>query len=1025
MLLNFHIDWGSWYLYSRRHYHPVFRWSGRLECSGGEIKEIFRYEYPVIWFGPGHCPNETKLERPEWESTTKRKISGIRVTAESGENTRFRLVTESGTFEFTAAQIRRDGRIDFPVGPKYLNNHVQVTRDGFYWFQPKAIPGAVILNADQLSGAPIREWARMRCAWIDPGKSVRFTAEVPPSSADFRESVLHIAAMAAPAYTPGNEKQVHDEFTVELFCDGKKVAESTKFYREHDLFMQLLEDDWLRFRVPEGTHEFELCNTHPKYSLLINRAVLSLSERNHLQLSLPEWALCGEKIIGKVFAVRKDTAEIEWPGGSVEKELVPGWNEFEFTLSEPGIDVKVFCGESSGTISAVYALSEEAPPVTVGYDMTVVPHDSNGFMDWLLDYTWRTRLGNLVVFRSFLYKVPDAHELRPVDPELLKRWAEYCCGHGIHVEAATDFLGGAFAAAGAMLHSVGRHEFPGKVYAFDPKPPYESSDMKEASEKFIACLRTEIDKVHAIGQKAAFGDASGGHRYCYLAGVDFLRTETMVPHTQHLCSQARPAAESLGSGEWGVHIAIQHATQPHTPEHLGIYYLSLFQPWMMGASMLYEEDSLFEMFKEERFCWDDALTKGKRDMTRDFFRFAKTHPRCAHPDIRIAFLEGRYAAPFNGFICDCEQDPDYSVWGLFGNRSPEWGHRQPEKCRQILDVLMPGASTLPLRQDFNRRRYFFSGTPFGDFDEVPAEAKSDYLGRYSLLLNLGWNTMIPEDYAKLKKFVADGGTLFTGLPEFSTHVKRDFLKDMTDLALWNGGDLSELCGVRVKGRSEAVYKGQWNAADRASWPEPHLSSIPSRSPEEDGPCRLAEVESAGASVEAWDSDTGTPLVWKFRYGKGTVYLLAAWAYPGHEVLQKLSASLTMRLASEACGDCRVDDPSGEVFWNVRTEEHCRVMMLLNTDWSTPGNEKRVTVHTPGITAELRVKERHALFLIVLPHRIVAYGPELHFETVSAIDGFAHFRIYGSGEAAFDLYTRRGVEHHKLDFFHSTCIDMEV
>lgn len=80
----------------------------------------------------------------------------------------------------------------------------------------------------------------------------------------------------------------------------------------------------------------------------------------------------------------------------------------------------------------------------------------------------------------------------------------------------------------------------------------------------------------------------------------------MVPHTQHLCSQARPAAESLGSGEWGVHIAIQHAVQPYFETHLGMYFLSLFQPWMMGASMIYEEDCLFQLFKEERQSWDDA-----------------------------------------------------------------------------------------------------------------------------------------------------------------------------------------------------------------------------------------------------------------------------------------------------------------------------------------------------------------------------------------------------------------------------------
>lgn len=67
-------------------------------------------------------------------------------------------------------------------------------------------------------------------------------------------------------------------------------------------------------------------------------------------------------------------------------------------------------------IPAVYALADETPRVTVGYDMTVVPHDGNGFMDWLLDYTWRTRLGNLVVFRAFLRKDPHSREAVPVDP---------------------------------------------------------------------------------------------------------------------------------------------------------------------------------------------------------------------------------------------------------------------------------------------------------------------------------------------------------------------------------------------------------------------------------------------------------------------------------------------------------------------------------------------------------------------------------------------------------------------------------
>ena len=61
-----------------------------------------------------------------------------------------------------------------------------------------------------------------------------------------------------------------------------------------------------------------------------------------------------------------------------------------------------------------------------------------------------------------------------------------------------------------------------------------------------------------------------------------------------------------------------------------------------GAETIYEEDSLFNLFKEERQAWDDFLTKGKRDMTRKFFKFAKTHPRKGKNVRRIAFLYCRF-----------------------------------------------------------------------------------------------------------------------------------------------------------------------------------------------------------------------------------------------------------------------------------------------------------------------------------------------------------------------------------------------
>lgn len=1009
MKIDFRIDWGYQMLYSRRHYHPVYHWDGNLECSDFSELKVNLLEYPPAWWGPCHTAHETPLDKPQWESTTRRKIAGIRVRAECAQDAKFKLVTLSGTFEFSARDVTEKGHFSFPVGPKYGFCAVTVCRTDYLWFRPAPRAGQQVFEAADL---PLEHTnsQRMALAVLQPGETVELPLSfpLPAEKNSLKECLCHLQAMILEPGLPDGQNQAAAEMPMELLVNDKTVSRFVHYFRYHDVTVQLLEDVWARFRMDSGIDKISLKNCHSHYPLFISRLSFENKVTKHLQMTLPRWTLVGESVIGKIFSLREETAKIECPDNVLEMKLAPGWNEFEFKLAKPGFNIKLRASGSTSkeeaSIETVYDLKDEAIEVMVGYDMTVVPHDGYGFMDWLLDYTSRTRLGNTVVFRNFR-PLPASEE--PV-PELLSKWGEFCRKHRIHVQSVNCHQSDALQkAAGEYMHNAGRHEYPGVVYAFDPEKNSESIDMKEAYERYIAFLKSDIDKVKAAGLRPAYGDASGGHRHCYLAGASFIRSETMVPHTQHICSLARPAAEALGRGDWGVHIAIQHAVQLyHSEHHLGQYFLSLYQPWMMGASMIYEEDSLFQLFKEERQCWDDALTKGKRDMTRDFFRFVKTHPRLGKPVRSIAFFEGRYAAPFNGFICGSEQDPHYSVWGKFGNNAPEWGHGQPEKCRHLLDVLMPGASVHPLRQRYEKRRFFFSGTPYGDFDQVPAEVKSDYLNQYRLLLNFGWNTMIKEDYEKLKNFVEQGGTLFTGIPQFSTHIKRDFLKDMGDLALWDKGDLSELCGVKILGKGKA-FNGYWNAADREKFINPELSRIPNDSPDEDGPCALADIEFSGAETVAWDIDSGQPLIVRHKVGKGQVYLICAWAYPGHETLSELVSSWTAMLAKQYRGTCYVDDLSCEVFWNSWQEKNCVKMMLLNTDWASPGGEKKVTVHTPAVEFTSSIVERQPKIITILPDAVLETSSGMHVEIISE----KSLRIHGTVDDCITMH--KGSVSHKI------------
>jgi len=195
-------------------------------------------------------------------------------------------------------------------------------------------------------------------------------------------------------------------------------------------------------------------------------------------------------------------------------------------------------------------------------------------------------------------------------------------------------------------------------------------------------------------------------------------------------------------------------------------------------------------------------------------------------------------------------------------------------------------------------------------------------------------------------------------------VKRDFLRDMQDLALWNNGDLRELCGFTVKGMG-VEYCGQWNGPDKETFLEPELSAMPSVSAEEDGPAYLADIDVFDAEVVAWDAASGKPMVLRHRVGRGFVYCLALWAYPGHEKFQKFSATWLARLAEQNKGEIYVDDPSKEVFWTVwRLEDGTHCLMLLNTDWTTAGNVKKVVVYTPSIAFGQEVQEGKAMLITI-------------------------------------------------------------
>jgi len=964
MNLNFRIDFGYRHLYSSTHYHPKYIWDGKINVENGIIEKVYGLEYPdqVVtkisdfisnpygFYAQSKSAKETLLEGNSFNCTTRRNVAGIRIEADVNENTVFHFETVSFSASFTAGEIIEKGRLWYRFGPKYVGGYVTVTKNGYLWYRPEEKPGEIIFNEDELN-LPLNNFARMNLAFLKPQEKVKVTADISPKKKDVKELLIHLVAMAAPEYNPENEGHVNGDIPYEIIVDGKKVLDCVRYYRRHDMHVQMLEDDWRRIPIDEGRHDIEIKNKSEKLYLAISRITLKECEFNHGELSVPEWKLKNEPITASVFAANEGTIKVTYADKTETVECVKGWNEFIINTEKTGV-IEVKTAIDSKFFES-YDIAEEKYPVKVGYDLTVVPHDKNGYLDYLLNYTHRTRLGNFVMFRDFrgiVERAPDGKEIKA-------GWTDYLRKNNVYSSACLYFEDGAYASGGKeMFTECGTHELSGIVYVPFPDNACENVDMKSASERFIGRYKEKVDLIHNLNLEAGFGEASGGARYGYLAGVDFTRAETIAGIQMPLLSKVRSASEALGNGRWGAHIAIHHHHQPYDESHLGIYFIALMQPWIMGAELIYEEDSLFELFKEERQAWDDMLTKGKRDMTRSFFKFVKTHPRKGRCIRTIAHIEGRYAAPFNGFTCGYDQGPDYNVWGAYGKDCEEWGYKQPEKCQHILNVLMPGTVALPLRQKFEKTRYIFSGTPFGDFDMVPIEAKAEFLSNYRLLMNLGWNTMLEEDYEKLLTYVKNGGTYLVGIPQFSTHTDRDFLKDMSDLSLHKNGDLTELCGIRVLGRGEE-YSGQWNCRNREHMPEPELIGLPNDSINEDGKAYLAEIETTGAEVAAWDAASGKPMLVKNKVGKGYVYTFTLWAYPGHEFFRDFCASWVSVLADANKLDIYVEDMSNEVFWTLWDTGDEKIVYILNTDWVEKGNTKPVKLVHNGKEEKLIIRER--------------------------------------------------------------------
>ena len=81
MQLEFTINWGYQMLYSRRLYHAIFEWDGKLEVSDPNAKmSLALLRYPFCMFGVSYSPVAETINSNEWHNIqTRRSVGGLQV----------------------------------------------------------------------------------------------------------------------------------------------------------------------------------------------------------------------------------------------------------------------------------------------------------------------------------------------------------------------------------------------------------------------------------------------------------------------------------------------------------------------------------------------------------------------------------------------------------------------------------------------------------------------------------------------------------------------------------------------------------------------------------------------------------------------------------------------------------------------------------------------------------------------------------------------------------------------------------
>lgn len=454
----------------------------------------------------------------------------------------------------------------------------------------------------------------------------------------------------------------------------------------------------------------------------------------------------------------------------------------------------------------------------------------------------------------------------------------------------------------------------------------------ETMEGAVEELRREVGK-HVAASEALFGgdipfftvSAQCLNHVELQTGMAFPFPECFPLDLGIAMAESRGSARAFKIPFFGAYLAHEWYTA-HGPDSLPFDHpakaLSLrigFQyAFLAGARIIQTESGTLTTQTNITYKWgttelgaDSDACRMYRKVQKEFGNYLQDKtPSRDGPEARIGIVHGQTDGWGGHFF-----NTPWAQWGqwdqaqkIMGRQNGlGWYHRAPEwGWKRMRDVFLPQVTP------------WFSGTPHGQVDVVPGDAEAEQLERYHTLILLGWNLMDGRQYAALKRYVEQGGTLFLGLAHFNTNGSRIVDWVSHELSLWRDGDFRDLLGYRValkNIRHRPYFLKQGFDLDGTT-----------RAPEQvreyaipfgcllGGPfldCGHPDDMDSNRVKVIMDGELSNgervPFLTRTKLGKGQVYCLTTRTWPGDEHLNGAIDDLLDQLAVSARGDVYITD----------------------------------------------------------------------------------------------------------------------